>query len=78
VKLRFIEADIRDDFSGEYFARKVYVLANECGLDIKFSDVQVESLVRSCVLFCAQMYHDSAHSTRFDIAGKICGARCLR
>lgn len=54
MKLRFIEADIRDDFSGEYFARKVYVLANECGLDIKFSDVQVESLVRSCVLSVLQ------------------------
>mmetsp|Transcript_41448 Transcript_41448/g.48329 ORF Transcript_41448/g.48329 Transcript_41448/m.48329 type:complete len:411 (+) Transcript_41448:33-1265(+) len=41
----FTEPDPRDDLSGTDVARKVTILARQCGMDIALEDVPVESLV---------------------------------
>ena len=41
----FTEPDPRDDLSGTDVARKVTILARQCGIDIALEDVPVESLV---------------------------------
>jgi aspartokinase/homoserine dehydrogenase 1 len=46
-KLGYTEPDPRDDLSGLDVARKVVILARECGLDISLKDVAVEGLVSS-------------------------------
>ena len=41
----FTEPDPRDDLGGVDVARKVVILARECGLDIELSDISIKSLV---------------------------------
>jgi aspartokinase/homoserine dehydrogenase 1 len=41
----FTEPDPRDDLSGTDVARKVTILARQCGIDVALEDVPVESLV---------------------------------
>ena len=41
----FTEPDPRDDLSGTDVARKVTILARQCGIDVALDDVPVESLV---------------------------------
>ena len=41
----YTEPDPRDDLSGMDVARKVTILARECGLNIELSDVPIQSLV---------------------------------
>ncbi|GLC39659.1 Bifunctional aspartokinase/homoserine dehydrogenase 1 [Pleodorina starrii] len=41
----YTEPDPRDDLSGLDVARKVVILARECGLDVELGGIQVDSLV---------------------------------
>eukprot|EP00239_Pterosperma_sp_CCMP1384_P003638 CAMPEP_0197858196 /NCGR_PEP_ID=MMETSP1438-20131217/31820_1 /TAXON_ID=1461541 /ORGANISM="Pterosperma sp., Strain CCMP1384" /LENGTH=406 /DNA_ID=CAMNT_0043474277 /DNA_START=97 /DNA_END=1317 /DNA_ORIENTATION=+ len=43
----FTEPDPRDDLNGLDVARKVTILARECGLDVELDDVPIESLVNA-------------------------------
>jgi len=44
-KQGFTEPDPRDDLNGLDVARKVVILARECGMDVEIADVPIESLV---------------------------------
>jgi len=45
----FTEPDPRDDLSGTDVARKVTILARQCGIEVALEDVPVESLVPSAL-----------------------------
>lgn len=81
----YTEPDPRQDLNGLDVARKVVILARECGLDMSLEDVSVEGLVPDSLTQCtvdeflaAYPSHDDAISARaFDAARRNCVLRFL-
>jgi len=51
--LGYTEPDPRDDLSGEDFARKVVILARECGLELSLKDINIPNLVPKGLTSCS-------------------------
>ncbi len=62
----YTEPDPRDDLNGTDVARKVAILARECGMHIELSDIPVESLVPEPLRACKTAAEYMAGLPKFD------------
>ena len=80
----YTEPDPRDDLAGMDVARKVTILARECGLDLELSDIPVESLVPPALRDCATAAEYMSRLPEFDtemgvmLAEADAAGECLR
>ena len=65
-ELGYTEPDPRDDLSGTDVARKVVILARECGLDLELSDIPVQSLVPEPLRATASVEEFMAELPKYD------------
>uniref|UniRef100_A0A383V4M3 ACT domain-containing protein n=1 Tax=Tetradesmus obliquus TaxID=3088 RepID=A0A383V4M3_TETOB len=73
----YTEPDPRDDLNGTDVARKVAILARECGLMLELDDIPVESLVPEPLRSCktAEEYMSRLPEFDADMAAKLDAAR---
>nr|GMD04507.1 bifunctional aspartokinase/homoserine dehydrogenase, chloroplastic-like [Ipomoea batatas] len=62
----YTEPDPRDDLSGTDVARKVIILARECGLKLELSDISVKNLVPEPLRACASAEDFMQQLPQFD------------
>ena len=80
----YTEPDPRDDLAGMDVARKVTILARECGLDLELESVAVQSLVPEPLRGCATAEEYMSRLPEFDgevgemLAAAEAAGECLR
>jgi len=70
----FTEPDPREDLSGADVARKLLILARECGYPLEMKDIEVENLVPAC---CAEAASAEEFMTRLADADRLFEERRL-
>jgi aspartokinase/homoserine dehydrogenase 1 len=74
--LGYTEPDPRDDLGGVDVARKLVILARECGLELELDGVAVESLVPEALgAIGVEAFMERAHEMDAALAGRLAAAR---
>jgi aspartokinase/homoserine dehydrogenase 1 len=81
----YTEPDPRQDLNGLDVARKVVILARECGLNVSLGDVSIEGLVPESLVDCSveefitkfPLHNESLSAKAIDAASRNCVLRFL-